>query len=57
VRAILTYCDRLAARGHTVTLVVPARSAWRALWRNARRAGPDWVEHFGARVAWTMSTM
>jgi len=27
VRAILTYADRLAARGHAVTVVVPARMA------------------------------
>jgi glycosyltransferase involved in cell wall biosynthesis len=52
VRAILTYADRLAARGHEVTLVVPARSAWRARWRNARGAGPDWRPGFRPRVTW-----
>jgi len=52
VRAILTYADRLAARGHAVTLVVPARSRLRAAWRNARGAGPDWVAGFRPRVRW-----
>jgi glycosyltransferase involved in cell wall biosynthesis len=52
VRAILTYADRLAARGHAVTLVVPARGALRALWANARRHGPDWVAGFRPRVRW-----
>jgi glycosyltransferase involved in cell wall biosynthesis len=52
VRAILTYADRLAARGHDVTLVVPARGALRALWLNARGRGPDWMPGFHARVRW-----
>ncbi len=52
VRAILTYADRLAARGHAVTLVVPARGALRARWRNARGAGPDWIPGFRPRVWW-----
>jgi glycosyltransferase involved in cell wall biosynthesis len=52
VRAILTYADRLAARGHDVTLVVPARSPLRAAWRNLRRIGPDWVAGFRPRVVW-----
>ena len=52
MRAILTYADRLAARGHAVTLVVPARGRLRAAWRNARGAGPDWVAGFRARVRW-----
>ena len=52
MRAILTYADRLAARGHAVTLVVPARSRLRAAWRNARGAGPDWVAGFRPRVRW-----
>ena len=41
VRAILTYADRLAARGHDVTLVVPATSRVRAAWRNFRSGRPD----------------
>jgi glycosyltransferase involved in cell wall biosynthesis len=52
VRAILTYADRFAARGHEVTLVVPARGRLRAAWRNARGTGPTWVPGFRARVKW-----
>ena len=52
VRAILTYADRLAARGHEVTLVVPARGALRAWWANARKQGPDWMAGFRPRVRW-----
>jgi glycosyltransferase involved in cell wall biosynthesis len=52
VRAILTYADRLAGRGHAVTLVVPARSPLRAAWRRVTGAGPTWMPGFRARVAW-----
>ncbi|MBI2158501.1 MAG: glycosyltransferase family 4 protein [Candidatus Rokubacteria bacterium] len=52
VRAILTYADRLAARGHAVTVVVAAKSRRRALWRTLRGAGPAWMSGFGARVRW-----
>lgn len=52
VRAILSYADRLAARGHEVTVLVPARRSWRAWWRNVRAAGPDWVDGFRPRVRW-----
>ena len=52
MRAILTYADRLAARGHEVTLVVPARGRVRAAWRNLRGVGPEWVADFRPRVAW-----
>jgi glycosyltransferase involved in cell wall biosynthesis len=52
VRAILTYADRLSARGHAVTVVVPARTRWRAAWRNARGVRPQWVRDFRPRVAW-----
>jgi glycosyltransferase involved in cell wall biosynthesis len=52
VRAILTYADRLAARGHEVTLLVPARGAVRAAWRNARGAGAAWMPRLRARVRW-----
>ncbi len=52
MRAILTYADRLAGRGHAVTVVVPARSRWRAAWRALMNAGPDWIRGFRARVAW-----
>src|SRR5205807_322239 len=54
VRAILTYADRLVARGHDVTLSVPAKGAWRAVWLNARGAGPDWIAGFRPRVTWVM---
>ena len=52
MRAILTYADRLVARGHVVRLIVPARSRVRAAWRNARRAGPTWVPGFRPDVRW-----
>jgi len=52
VRAILAYADRLAGRGHDVTLVVPAPSRVRAAWRNVRGVGPDWVPELRARVRW-----
>jgi glycosyltransferase involved in cell wall biosynthesis len=52
VRAILTYADRLAERGHDVTLLVPARGALRAAWRNARGTGADWMPRLRARVRW-----
>ena len=52
VRAILTYADRLAARGHDVTLVVPASSRVRAAWRNFRSGRPEWVPDFRARIRW-----
>src|SRR6266581_647366 len=54
VRAILTYADRLVARGHDVTLSVPAKGAWRAVWLNARGAGPDWMPGFRPLVTWVM---
>jgi glycosyltransferase involved in cell wall biosynthesis len=53
VRAILTYADRLAGRGHEVTLVVPARSAPRALWRSLRGEGAAWMPGLRAGVRWT----
>ena len=52
MRAILTYADRLAARGHEVSVVVPAHGRARAAWRNLVGAGPDWVPGFRARVRW-----
>ena len=52
VRAILTYADRLAGRGHDVTLVVPTGSLWRAWSRNVRGIGPDWVVGFRPRLRW-----
>jgi glycosyltransferase involved in cell wall biosynthesis len=52
VRAILTYADRLAGRGHAVEVVVPAGgwlAARRAAWRGQ---GPDWLPSFRPRVRW-----
>ena len=52
VRAILTYADRLARKGHDVELQVPARSALRAWSRNIRRGAPTFVGDVAARVRW-----
>jgi glycosyltransferase involved in cell wall biosynthesis len=52
LRAILTYADRLARRGHLVTVVVPAKGPLRAAWRNLTSAGPDWIPGFQPRVRW-----
>ena len=52
VRAILTYADRLARRGHTVTVVVPAKRALAAWWRNLKKVGPAWIPDFRASVVW-----
>jgi glycosyltransferase involved in cell wall biosynthesis len=52
VRAILTHADRLAARGHEVTLVVPARRRLTARWRNLFQRVPDWMPGLRARVQW-----
>jgi len=52
VRAILTYADRLAARGHDVEVIVPARGRIRAAWRQWRGQGPAWMPGLRARVRW-----
>ena len=52
MRAILTYADRLTARGHDVELVVPARTRLRARWRQWRGAGASFVPELRARVRW-----
>ncbi len=52
MRAILTYADRLAARGHDVTVLVPVRRPWQAWWRNIHGRGPDWVPGFRPWVQW-----
>jgi glycosyltransferase involved in cell wall biosynthesis len=52
VRAILTYADRLAAAGHEVVVVVPAKSRARALWRSLKGVGPEWIPGLRARIAW-----
>src|SRR3989442_3339247 len=52
VRAILTYADRLAGRGHRVTVLVPAHGRLRALGRRLRGVQPDWLANFRARIEW-----
>jgi glycosyltransferase involved in cell wall biosynthesis len=52
VRAILTYADRLAARGHSVQMVVPARGRLAARWATWSGRGPDWIPDFRPRVRW-----
>jgi len=52
VRAILTYADRLARRGHEVTVVVPAKGSLAAWWRNRRRRRPAWIPGFHPGVLW-----
>jgi glycosyltransferase involved in cell wall biosynthesis len=50
VRAILTYADRLARRGHAVRVVVPGRRTW---WGGVRPgARPEWVGDFRAELRW-----
>src|SRR4029453_19299808 len=54
VRAILTYADRLAGRGHDVTLVVPTGSLWRVggpRFRGGCAAGGGGVVGGGVPVA------
>src|SRR2546426_10493403 len=50
VRAILTYADRLAGRGHRVTVLVPTHGRLRALGRRLRGVRPDWLPSFRARI-------
>jgi glycosyltransferase involved in cell wall biosynthesis len=52
VRAILTYADRLSARGHDVELVVPARTRLRARWRQWRQSGTSFMPGLRARIQW-----
>ena len=52
VRAILTYADRLAGRGHEVSILLPAGSRWRAWRRNRTAASPDWMPGLRARLHW-----
>jgi L-malate glycosyltransferase len=50
VRAILTYADRLARRGHAVTVVVPGRRTW---WGGVRAGEPPaWVDDFRPAIQW-----
>jgi glycosyltransferase involved in cell wall biosynthesis len=52
VRAIFTYADRLARRGHEVSVFVPAGSRWRAWQLNRGERVPDWMPGFRARLRW-----
>jgi glycosyltransferase involved in cell wall biosynthesis len=52
VRGILTYADRLAGRGHEVSVLLPAGSRWRAWRRNRTTAPPDWMPGLRARLRW-----
>ena len=52
VRAILIHADRLAGHGHEVAVVVPARRALTAWWRNRFQRAPEWMPKLGARVQW-----
>jgi glycosyltransferase involved in cell wall biosynthesis len=50
VRAILTYADRLARRGHDVRVVVPGRRTW---WGGVRAGEtPAWVGDFRPEIQW-----
>ncbi|MBM3217896.1 MAG: glycosyltransferase family 4 protein [Candidatus Rokubacteria bacterium] len=50
VRAILTYADRLARRGHAVTVVVPGSRTWWGSVRDGERL--DWVDDFQPEIRW-----
>jgi glycosyltransferase involved in cell wall biosynthesis len=50
VRAILTYADRLAGRGHEVAVVVPDRPRRRLFRRAVEPSPPDWMPRLRARV-------
>jgi len=50
VRAILSYADRLAGRGHDVEVIVPVRRKLAAVWRTLRGDRPRWLADFRARV-------
>lgn len=52
VRAVLTYADRLAARGHEVSVVVPAGRRLGAWWRSRRPVAPAWMPALRARIVW-----
>ena len=50
VRAILTYADRLARRGHVVTVLVPGERTW---WGGVRgAASPTWMGELRASLRW-----
>jgi glycosyltransferase involved in cell wall biosynthesis len=50
VRAIVTYADRLARRGHAVTVVVPGRRTW---WGGVRAGEhPGWIGDVRFDIRW-----
>lgn len=53
MRAILSYADRLARRGHEVRVVVPVGRMFLAWWRNLKGVGPAWFPEFRVTVMWT----
>jgi glycosyltransferase involved in cell wall biosynthesis len=50
VRAILTYADRLAERGHRVELIVPQGRRGPRFWRRAPARRVDWMPRIRARI-------
>jgi glycosyltransferase involved in cell wall biosynthesis len=50
IRAILTYADRLAGRGHAVEVVVPQGRRGPAFWRRPLAAPPEWMPECRARI-------
>lgn len=50
VRAILSYADRLAGRGHQVEVVVPDRRSGRGLWRRRGPATVAWMPDLRAQI-------
>jgi glycosyltransferase involved in cell wall biosynthesis len=50
VRAILTYADRLAGRGHHVDVIVPERRRAGRFWRRAESPRPGWMPHGRAHI-------
>lgn len=52
VRAILTYADRLAGRGHAVEVIVPAPGRLGAWRRSLLGERPRWFAGFRPRVRW-----
>src|SRR5262245_21510884 len=52
VRAILTHADRLGARGHDVSVAVPAPNGLKAWWRNRHPEPPAWMPELRAHVRW-----
>jgi glycosyltransferase involved in cell wall biosynthesis len=52
VRAILSYADHLAGRGHAVEVVVPGKRRLTTFWRHQRFQAPEWMPDFRARIRW-----